>query len=71
MVQTGKLHKIIPIYWECTMFPLEIFTSALVGINIEKCDMQYVNPIFFPKYLLNNTIETVFHIDERANNSQA
>ena len=32
--QLGKRHKIIPIPWACTVFPLSNFKMALVGKNI-------------------------------------
>ena len=59
MEQLGKQHKIIPIPWAFTVFPFTNFTVALVGTNIEKCDMQFVTATFAPPYLLNNTVDTV------------
>ena len=44
-------HKIIPIPLACPVFPLANFTVALVGTNIEKCDMQFVTATFTPPYL--------------------
>ena len=51
MEQLGRQHKIIPIPWACHMFPLSSFTVALVGTNIEKCDMKFVTVTFTPPYL--------------------
>ena len=51
MVHFVKQHKIIPIPWACPMFPLANFTLDLVGTNIEKCDMQFLNPTLSPPYL--------------------
>ena len=51
MEQLGRRQKIIPITWKCTMFRLSSFTVALVGINIEKRDMQFVTAKFAPLYL--------------------
>ena len=48
MEQLGKCHKIIPSTWACPVFPLASFTVALVGTNIEKCDMQFVTENYFP-----------------------
>ena len=59
MGQLGKLPKTIPIPWACLVFPFANFILALVGTNIEKCDMQFVSLTFYPTYLLNNTVETV------------
>ena len=50
MEQLGKRHK-IPITWACTMFPLDIFTVALVRTNIGKRDMKFVTATFAPIYL--------------------
>ena len=52
------------------MFPLANFTVALVGTNIEKCDMQFVTATFAPLYLLNNTVDTVKKIEGGAATSQ-
>ena len=41
------------------MFPLANFTLDLVGKNIEKRDMQFVTPPFYPKYVWNNTVKIV------------
>ena len=51
MEQLGKRHKIIPIPWAYPVFPLAHFTVALVGTNIEKCDMQFVTATFAPPSL--------------------
>ena len=48
MEQLGKRHKIIPIPWVCPMFPLASFSVALVGTNIEKCDIQFVTVTLSP-----------------------
>ena len=29
-------------HWECTVFPLADFTVAMIGMNIKKCDMQFL-----------------------------
>ena len=47
MEQLGNKHKIIPITWECPVFPLSSFTTALVGTNIENCDMQFLTATFY------------------------
>ena len=59
MEQLGKRHKITPIPWACPVYQLASFTVALVGTNIEKCDMQFVTAIFDPTSLLNKIVETV------------
>ena len=59
MGQLVKRHKIISIPWACPVFPLAIYTVALVGTNMEKCDMQFVTATFDPPYLWYNTVETV------------
>ena len=59
MAQLGKRHIIIPIPWECPVFPIANFTVALVGTNIEKCDIQFVTENNSPPYLQNNTVEIV------------
>ena len=46
MEQLGKRHKTIPITWEYNVFTLASFTVALVGKNIEKCDMQFLTETF-------------------------
>ena len=46
MKQLIKRHEIIPIPWACLVFKLASFAVALVGTNIEKCDMQFVTEIF-------------------------
>ena len=51
MLQLGKRRKIILIPWVCPVFPLASFTVALVGENIENCDMQFVTAKFAPPYL--------------------
>ena len=51
MGQLVKQHKIIPMNWACPVFPLANVTLALVGENIEKCDMQFVTLKFSPPYL--------------------
>ena len=51
MEQLGNQHKIIPIPWACPVFKLASFTVALVGTNIEKCDMKFVTETFSPTYL--------------------
>ena len=56
MEQLGKINKRILITWACTLFPLANFTVALVGKNIEKCDIQFVTAIFAPLNLGNNTV---------------
>ena len=48
MVNLVKRHKIIPIPWVCPVFPLANFTVALVGTNIEKCDIQFVIETIYP-----------------------
>ena len=60
MGQLVKQHKIILIVWAYPVFILTNFTLALVGTNLENCDMQFVKEIFSPTYLLNNTVETVY-----------
>ena len=50
MGQLGKLQTIITITWVCTVFPLANFTLDLVVMNIEKRDIQFVNPEFDPPY---------------------
>ena len=50
-----KQHKITPIPWACPVCPLANFMLALVGMNIEKCDMQFVtsnNGPLLPKPVL-------------------
>ena len=59
MGQLGKTNKIIPIPWACPVLPLSNLKLTLVGTNMEKCDMQFVTETLSPKYLLNNTVETV------------
>ena len=51
MGQLVKKHKIIPIYWACPVFTLANFILDLVGMNIEKRDMQFVTPNCPPPYL--------------------
>ena len=51
MGQLEKQHKTIPIPWACHVFPLVNFTLALVGMNIEKCDMQFLTHKLDPTYL--------------------
>ena len=51
MEQLGKQHKIIPIPRACPVFPLENFKVALVGTNIENCDMQFLTLTLTPPYL--------------------
>ena len=51
MCQLVKQHKIIPITWACPVCPLANVILALVGENIEKCDMQFVTLKFSPPYL--------------------
>ena len=46
-----KLHKIVPINWECPVFPLSSFTLDLVDTNIEKRDMRFVTTTLAPTYL--------------------
>ena len=46
MEQLEKWHNIIPITWSCTMFLLASFTVALIGTNIEKCEMKFVTAKF-------------------------
>ena len=57
--QLGKRHGIIPITWACPVFLLANFTVALVGINMKKCDMQFVTATFDLLYLWNDTVDTV------------
>ena len=59
MLQLGKGYKIIPIHWAYPVFPLDSFTVALIGTNIEKCDMQFVTATFAPPYLCNNIVKFV------------
>ena len=59
MEQLGKLHKKVPIILACPVFPLSSFIVALVGKNIEKCDMQFLAATFSPPSLWNNTVDTV------------
>ena len=51
MGQLGKQRKVNPITLEFTVFPFTNFTVALVGANIEKCDMQFVTETCSPPYL--------------------
>ena len=51
MGQIVKQHKIIPISWACTMFLLANLTLALVGVNMEKCDIQFVTQTLAHPYL--------------------
>ena len=60
MRQLVKQHKIISIPQACPMFSLVNFTVALVGTNIEKCEMKFVIEKISPPYLRNNTVETVY-----------
>ena len=46
-----KLHIVIPINWVCTVFTLANLTMALVGMTIEKCDMQCVTETLAPPSL--------------------
>ena len=57
--QLGKRHGIIPITWACPVFPLASFIVALVGINMENCDMQFLTPTFAFPYLWNFKVDTV------------
>ena len=59
MVQLGKQHKINPITWAYTVFPLANFTLGFAGTNIEKCDMKFVTPTFSLPPLRNNIVENV------------
>ena len=59
MGQLGKRHKIIHIPWSCLVFTLANFTVALVGTNIEMCEIQFLTAIFAPPSLRKNTVETV------------
>ena len=59
MEQLVKRHEIIPIHWACRVFPLANFTVALVGTNIEKCDIQFLAATFDSPSLQNNTVEIV------------
>ena len=59
MEQLGKCLNITPIPWEYTMFPLASFTVALVGTNIEKCDMQFVTATFASTYLWNKKVDNL------------
>ena len=43
-----KLYKKIPTSWACPVFLLASFKVALVGKNIENCDMQFVTATFDP-----------------------
>ena len=51
MEHLGKRHKMIPITWAYTVFPLDSFTVALVGTDIENCDMKCVTATFSTQYL--------------------
>ena len=59
MEQLVKWHKLTPTPWECTMFPLDNFTLALVRIDIEKFFFQFLNAAFSLIYLWNNRVEHV------------
>ena len=47
----GKLGKQKTIPWAFPMLPLVNFTLALVYINIEKCNVQFVTPTWDPTHL--------------------
>ena len=51
MEQLGNQYKIIPIPWACPVFPLSSFIVAMVGADMEKCDMQFVIVTFDPPFL--------------------
>ena len=51
MKKLGEGNNIIPIHCGCPVFPLASFTVALVGKNIEKCDIQFVAATFAPPFL--------------------
>ena len=51
MGQLLKHHKRIPNAWACTVFLLDNLKVDLVGMNIEKCDMQFLTETFAPPYL--------------------
>ena len=51
MGKVEKRHEIIPISWACPVLPLDNFKLTWIGMNMKKCDIQFVTLTLGPPYL--------------------